>query len=304
MKYNIEKPSVRMKNSNNFDEWLIDTDYFGEGPDNWSSSKREGWRFYLVETIPYRDIYALCRYSWGTDREDVITDIGRISIEPNLNKNELNRIFKDNGVGAFSDNQYNLIESAVGECLTETVRNATLDKGFEIFDYNVYVEFDQPEKYLTSKIDKLDSKSKEMKKSKESGNHLTYYDQDELNRLESFDSLSEEHKENIDLIWEAINKPHSDSLTRVKHCQVAGKMEFNTLRPFQLRAIELVQNGVFDGHEAVAVVHALKEEGFSQKEIASELGKDESTVSKQAKIARNLTNRARWHSHNVTTDAN
>lgn len=304
MNHNIKKPSVRMDNSNNFDEWLIDTDCFGEGPDNWSSSKREGWRFYLVETIPYRDIYALCKYSWRTDREDVITDIGRISIEPNLDKDELNRVFEDNGVKTLSDGQYNLIESAVGKCLTETVRNATLDKGFEIFDHNVYVEFDEPEKYLMSKISKLDSKYKEMKKSKENGESLVYYKKEEVDRLESFESLSEEHTENLNLIWRAIDKPHRDTLTRVKHCQIAGQIDFKTLEPFQLRAIELVQNGVFNGHEAVAVVYALKEEGFNQKEIADELGKDESTVSKQAKIARNLTNRARWHTHNVTTDTN
>lgn len=298
MTVEVESPSER-------DDWRIDPEMFVDGPDTWSASERQGWRLYLVETLPYRGIYALTKYSWKNSREDELVDIGTVSVSGNISKERVNEVLRDNDVSPLSDGQFALLKSEYDEYLLTVLRNNTLEKNFEIFDHTIYFEAEGWDEFLQDQIQDTAETMENLLEDVEVGKKHTYPEyvpEEKIERMATYEPLDEEQLENISLIEDAVEKPHKDAVKYAKFCQIVGEIEFETLDPYMLRAIELVQNGVFHNNAAVAVVQALLEEGLSQREVAEKLDKDESTVSKQASVAQNLTQRARWQAANVTTD--
>lgn len=300
MPTNIRSPTERAQDEN--ESWALDTTQFEEGPDNWNDNTLEGWRLYYVENLPYRDIYALSKYSWKTDREDMIVEIGTIETEPMISIESINSVFNDNNVEQLTESQYKVIHSSYNDCLSETLRNATLSKGFQICDHSMYFQVDKFPEYLRRKIKELNEEIERINKLVEEDDIPKYMSSDKVDRYTSMKTISQDQLDNIQLISEAVERPHEDGLQFAQYCQFVGRLSFNSLEPFQLRAVELVHNGVFHNNQAVAVVQALREEDYSQKEIAKKLDKDKSTISKQVSVANSLTQRSRWHSSNVTLD--
>jgi predicted transcriptional regulator len=297
--------TVEVKSPSEREDWRINPEMFADGPDTWSASESQGWRLYLVETLPYRGIYALTKYSWKNSREDELVDIGEVSVSGNISEERVNEVLEDNDVDKLSDGQFELLKSEYDKYLLTILRNSTLEKNFEIFDHTIYFEAEGWDEYLQDQIKDTTESIENLLEDVEVGKTHTYpkyVSEEKIERMATYEPLSNEQLENISLIEEAVEKPHGDSVKYAKFCQIVGDIEFETLDPYMLRAIELVQNGVFHNNVAVAVVQALLEEGLSQREVAEKLDKDESTISKQASVAQSLTQRARWQAANVTTD--
>lgn len=299
MQTNTLKPSERADQENN---WQLDPSQFEEGPDNWNQETREGWRLYLVEDVPTKEAYALCKYSWKNNRELTIVDIGTISIEAMITQESVNEALRKNDVDELSDSQYDVINRAYKECLYETIRNTILEKGFQICDHTVYYQLDDWTDYLKKKIQNINEDIEKIKQMVADNNVPEHVDDLKVTIYRNLEPISDEHMENLDVLEEAVERPHEDGLQFAQFCPFVGKIKFTALEPYQMRAIELVHNGVFYNNEAVAIVQSLREEGYTQKEIAEKLDKDESTISKQVSVAKNLTKRSRWHSANVTLD--
>lgn len=300
MTTDVRPPSERAQDED--DGWHFDTTQFEEGPDNWNENTREGWRLYYVENIPYRGIYALCKYSWKTDRQDVVVDVGTVETEPMISLESVNDVFHEHDVEELTENQYKVVHSAYKDCLSETLRNATLSKGFQICDHTMYFQVDEFPKYLMGKIESLNDEINRIQGLVEEDDVPEYMSEDKVEEYTAMSTVNQDQLDNLQLITEAVERPHEEGVEFAQYCQFVGELSFNQLEPFQLRAIELVHNGVFHNNQAVAVVQALREEDYSQREIADKLGKDESTVSKQVSVANSLTQRSRWHSANVTLD--
>jgi hypothetical protein len=279
--------------------WQIDTSQFVEGPDNWNSNLREGWKLYLVEDLPERDVYALCKYTWRTDRNDVLVDIGSINVEPMIELEEINNSLSEEGVSPLSKGQFKTLKHAYRDCISETIRNATLDKGYEICDHTVYFGLEDWDEYLHQKVGSVNQRIERITGNSDEESYAKYHSEEEVEYYESLEMLNDAQLENIKLIKSGVNRPHTEGMKYANHCQFVGRIKFETLDKYKLRALELVHNGVFHNHSSVAIVQALREEGYSQKDIAKKLEKDISTVSKQVSVADNLTKRSRWHSTNV-----
>lgn len=298
----VRSPTERAEEG---EEWEIDVDQFGEGPDTWNTSERTGWKWYLVETLPDRDIYALTKYSWRNNRQEKLVDIGTINVSANLDRDSLNESLESNGIETLAQKQYNTLLDAYESCIWETIQNCTLDKGFEVCDDTVYITVSDYKEYLQKKIEDIIDRKESVLEDVDVGDSSTYpsyYSEDEIEKYASYEDLFDEQLDNLNLVSESVERPHEDGVEYAQYCQFVGTYNFNTLDPYKLRAIELVHNGVYYNKPAVAIVQALREEGLSQKEIANKLDKDKSTISKQVSVAKNLTERSRWHSTNVTMD--
>lgn len=77
------------------------------------------------------------------------------------------------------------------------------------------------------------------------------------------------------------------------------KLSQSPVEQYELRALELVQSGVFDGMPKTAEVWALKESGFNQSETAGILGVNQSTISRHVGRAEDAIERAKWTAENV-----
>jgi hypothetical protein len=95
----------------------------------------------------------------------------------------------------------------------------------------------------------------------------------------------------------AVNK-HCDRW-RNPHAEYIGRLKFE-VEAWELRALELNQNGVFGGMMETARVQALRETGKRPSEIADILDVNPSTVTRHKTRADEWLDRAHWTVENVT----
>ena len=106
-----------------------------------------------------------------------------------------------------------------------------------------------------------------------------------------------------DIVYQALAdavSQHRDSW-RNPHAEYIGRLKFE-VEPWELRALELYQNGVFRGMMETARVQALRETGMRPSDIASVLDVNPSTVTRHKNRADEWLNRAEWTAENCTSE--
>lgn len=111
--------------------------------------------------------------------------------------------------------------------------------------------------------------------------------------------------EETDIVYDATRSALSAAVDRHRnrwrnpHAEYIAQLKFD-VEPWELRALELHQNGVFGRMRETARVHALRETGKQPTDIADMLGVNPSTVTRHLNRADEWLARANWTVTNLT----
>lgn len=209
----------------------------------------------------------------------------KVSIHsPNLDIEEVNRIFRREGVEELKQEQYNLIESCYRGCLLETVNTYhSLDRHSSICDHNLYAHSKEFEEHIIGRA-KTSIKRKEKIQSKIDAENPPADFKLDVEHYQSLHPITKEQREN--LIPEAVKRPHKDGVNFAEYFQFVGEVNFEMLEPYEMRAIELIHCGVYSNNPDTAIIYALREKGISQD--AEKLDKTNEEISDELSVVQKI----------------
>lgn len=278
--------------------YQIDVRNFVRGPETWVKDDREGYRLYVVEDLQSggpSDTYAITKYDWNNREVGQIVSIGRGEFEAvTPNKEAVNAEMEERGVTPFTDKQWTLVQSRYMEMVKRGMRDSVMDADLQVYENTLYYEIDDFNAALQYYVDNIYKKLDRYEEAKDNEDQRMYGSYEEAN--EKYDRLGDDQYHNLNALTAGIDPPHADKVPYAQHCQCVATLNIDPLDDWELRALELLHNGVLVNKPALAKTKALLEEGLSQADIADKLGKSASTVSRQATQIEVWENRAEWQS--------
>lgn len=265
-------------------EFELDTDQFPAGVDTWNPDEREGRRIQPIEALGHLDAYAVSHYT-HQNREGTLETVGRAKFSPiELDRSAIADALDDAGISPFSDAQWNIITDAYARVCQATFENSVFEGIPLIYDDTLYTDDGNWPNGVAYHLESLEEIVKRENTRDDDYDHTPDRD---------YELLTDDQHDNLNLIDEGISTPHDAPYT--SQCQYIATIEFTDhYAPWQLRAIELLHNGVFANKPALAQTKSLLEAGLTQSDIADAFDKDPSTVSRQVSQIDDWVQRANW----------
>lgn len=267
------------------DEVQIDLHQLTECIDSWHPSDGVGYRLFLIEELTRgpSDAYILTEYTSkdAPYSEDVILGIGQIQFEPFSFTHE--PVFTDDsGISELSSAQWQTVEKAYADFCVNNFKNSIFEGVPEVYEELMYSSVDDFGDALRHYLDRVHHRIERAQST----------DADECNEFSELEQLSDKQVSNIGAVAGMIEHPQAD--VDLSSVELGASFSFDTLEPWEVRALEHLLQGVFVNKPELAKTKALLEADYTQAEIAELLGKDASTVSRQVASVTALENRARW----------
>lgn len=274
----------------NDDMVAINLNEFRQCIETWVPDERSGYRLYLNESMHSgpSDQYIITKYSWQNEQGNIIA-MGHTDLVPaELKQEKLNKTLESEGYTPLTEPQFELVLSAYQELCLRVMEDVIIDGLPQLYNNCLFYEVNEFGDALRQYIDDVQSKVERAEEYEQDDEKENYYEE----YLE-YDRLGDDQYHNIGVIsdgfdWVDVEVPYVD------HCQLGCTLEFTPYESYEVRAIEHMHNGVLVNKPALALTRALLEEGYSQKEIADELGKSQSTVSRQVAQIESWFARASW----------
>lgn len=279
---------MRERNDNTV---AINLDEFRQCIETWVPDERSGYRLYLNESMHSgpSDQYLVTKYSWQNESGEIIA-MGHTDLVPAvLTKEKVNDTLESEGYTALTEPQFEVVLSAYQKLCLRVMEDVIIDGTPQLYQNCLFYEVKEFGDALRQYIDDVQSKVKRAEEYEDDDEKENYYEE-----YLQYDRLGDDQYHNIGVISNGFDWDVEPDVPYIDHCQIACTLEFTPYESYEVRAIEHMHNGVLVNKPALALTRALMEEGLSQKEIADELGKSQSTVSRQVSQIESWFARASW----------